>query len=141
MYFIFVNNLDFPKYVVKCCQGCVFKQLLQNNTLRTGVSYKLFHSLSTLLFFENSSSKASGLLFIFVHVSMGHAHFSNDEIHISCEPDRPNWVFLSHEKVVNTVRKAWFKVCGESLRPVFNPAKKPAFEQSLPVRKCNTGII
>jgi len=34
-------------------------------------------SLSVVLFFENSSSKASVLLFIFARVSMGHAHFSN----------------------------------------------------------------
>ena len=40
-----------------------------------------------MLFFENSYSKAFRLLFIFVHVSMGHAHFSTDKIHISCEPD------------------------------------------------------
>ena len=35
----------------------------------------------SILFFLNSSSKASGLLFIFVHVSTGHAHFPNDEIY------------------------------------------------------------
>ena len=30
-----------------------------------------------------------------VHVSTGHAHFSNDKIHISCEPDRPTSLFVS----------------------------------------------
>ena len=33
MYFIIRELL--AKYVVKCCQGCVFKLLLQNNTLHT----------------------------------------------------------------------------------------------------------
>jgi len=32
---------------------------------------------------------------------------------------------------VNTARKAWFEVFGESFHPVFNPEKKPAFEQKL----------
>ena len=51
--------------------------------------------LSILLFFENSTSKTSGLLFIFIHVSRSHAHFSNDEIHIFCKPERPTLVFFS----------------------------------------------
>ena len=46
------------------------------------MSSKLFYSLSRA-FFENSSNKACGLLFIFVHISKGHAHFQNNEIRIS----------------------------------------------------------
>ena len=56
---------------------------------------QLFYSLSVKSFFENSSSKASRLLIIFVSVNMGPAHFSNDKIRISCEPDRPTSVFFS----------------------------------------------
>jgi len=48
------------------------------------------YSLSIILFFENSSRKASGLLFIFICVSTNHAHFWRDEICISWEPERPN---------------------------------------------------
>ena len=35
----------------------------------------MFYSLYIVLFFQNSSYKASELLFIFVRISMGHAHF------------------------------------------------------------------
>ena len=40
---------------------------------------------------------ASELLFIFIHASTGHAHFSNDKIHISCKPDRPTSVFFNFQ--------------------------------------------
>jgi len=126
--------LDFPKYV-KCCQGCVFKQLLSNNTIRSEASSQLFYSLSILLFFENSSSKASGLLFIFVCVSTGYAHFSNDEICISCEPDRPTSVFFSCETAVNMVRKSGLKSV-ESCSARFSTEKRnPPLSKSLPVCK------
>ena len=46
-----------------------------NNTLRTEISSQLFYSLSVTSFFQNSSNKACGLLSIFIHVDMGHAHF------------------------------------------------------------------
>ena len=46
----------------------------------------LLLTLAIVLFFENSPNKASGLLFIFIHVSIGYAHFTNNEIHISWEP-------------------------------------------------------
>ena len=94
-----------------------------------------------VLFFENSSNKASGLLFIFIHVSMGHAHFSTDEICISCEPDRPIWVFFSCETAVNTARKAYFEFYWVPLRMVFNPERNLPLSKSLPVRKLNTGFI
>ena len=104
----------------------------KNNILRLEITSQLYYSLSGTSFFENSFSKASGLLLIFVHVSKGHAHFSNNEmLHISCEPDRPTSVFFSCEMAVNMARKAGFGVCGELLCPVFNPEKKFAFEQKL----------
>ena len=81
--------------------------------------------LTVLVFLPNHflkilQSKASRLLFIFVHISMCHAHFLN-EIRISCEPS----VFFSCGTAVYTARNAWFEVRGESLRLVFNPVKKP----------------
>ena len=99
------------------------------------------YSLSIVLFFKNSFSKASMLLFTFVCVSVGHAHFSTDEIRISCEPDRPTWVFFSCKTAVNMARKAWFEVCGKSLCTVFNPERNLPLSKSLPVRKRNTGFI
>ena len=54
-------------------KGCVFKQLLYNNTLRTELSSQLF-----IVYCIISPNKASGLLFIFIHISTGHAHFLND---------------------------------------------------------------
>ena len=38
-------------------------------------------------------------------------------------------------------RKAWFKVCWESLRTVFTPKRNPPLSKSLPVLKWNTGFI
>ena len=40
-------------------------------------------------------------------------------------------MFFSCETAVNTARKAWFKACEESFKPVFNPEKKAAFQQKL----------
>ena len=110
----------FLKYVIKCCQGYVFEQLFSNNTINSETSSQLFYSLSIPLFFENSSSKASRLLFLFIRVGTGHAHFSNGEIRISCELDRPTSVFFNCEMAVNMARKAWFEVYEELLHPVFN---------------------
>ena len=59
---------------------------------------------------------------------MGHAHFQN-EIRISWEPKKHATVIFSCEMVENTARKARFKACEESLYPVFNSEKNPAFEQ------------
>ena len=65
---------DFLKYVVKCCQGCMFNNCSKTTHCTQKYFLNSFYMYCTL-FFENSSSKASGLLFIFVCVSMGHAHF------------------------------------------------------------------
>ena len=51
------------------------------------------YNLSIALFFR-SFNKASGLLFIFVHVSTGSRPLSNDEIRVSWVPMRPSTVFF-----------------------------------------------
>jgi len=43
---------------------------------------------------------------------------------ISCEPNRPTWMFFSCEMAVNTARKAWFEVCREWFHMIFNPERK-----------------
>jgi len=75
------------------------------------VSSQLFYSLPFVLFFQNSPNKVSRLLFILVRVSTGHAHFSNDEIHISWVPMRHSTVFFSCRAPENLTRKAGFEVC------------------------------
>ena len=92
----------------------------------------MFYSLFIVLFFENSSGKASELLFSFILVCAV-TPTSNDKVHISCEPDRPTLVFFSCEMAVNTAKKAWFQVCGELLRPIFNQTRNPPLSKSLPV--------
>ena len=57
--------------------------------------FSAVYSFSIMLFFENSFSKASGVLFIFIHVSMCHAHFCRDKIQVSWGPERPTPVFVS----------------------------------------------
>ena len=39
--------------------------------------------------------KAPRLLFVFVHVGTGHAHFQSDDVCISYEPERPTLVYFS----------------------------------------------
>ena len=59
------------------------------NTLHTEI--RIFLTvlyLSIIIFFENSFSNAPGLLFIFVCISTGHAHFPNNEICIPWIPMR-----------------------------------------------------
>ena len=63
---------------------------------------------------------ASRLLFIFVRVSTGHAHFPNDEIRIPWRLMRPSILFFGCKTLEESIRKAGFKVCGRSLRPVFD---------------------
>ena len=63
-----------------------------------------------------SFSKASGLLFIFFHLSMCHAHFVNNEIHISCDPDSPTYIKVLSSCIIpeKWAKKAKLKVCGKS---------------------------
>jgi len=88
-----VNDLDFPKYIVKCCQGCIFKQLLQNNT---ELSSQLFIVFLSCYSFKILPAKPPGfqLLFIFIYISTGHTHFPNNEISIPRMPMRLNTLFF-----------------------------------------------
>ena len=74
-------------------------------------------------FFESSSSKASRQLFIFVCLSKGYGHFQNPKVRIFWMPIRSSMLFL--------IVEAWLKVCGQSLRRVFDWGKKPTFEAEL----------
>jgi len=87
------------------------------------MSSQLFYSPSRVLFLENSHNKACGLLFIFVRVTMGNAHFQNNQIHISWEPTRPATVFFSYETTEGSTRKAVF-VVGELLHRGFQLSQK-----------------
>ena len=125
-----MKYLEFLKYVTKCCQGC--------NCSKQQITHRnIFYSLSVTSFFKSSSSKASRLLFIFACVSMGYIHFSNDEIPIYCEPDRPTLVLYSCEMAVNTTRKPG----GDLLGLVSTQKRNPPLSKSLPVCKCSTGFI
>ena len=53
------------------------------------MSSQLFYSLSRALFLKNSRNKVPWLLFIFARVNTSHAHFQNNEMHISSESTRP----------------------------------------------------
>ena len=59
----------------------------------------------------NSSSKASRLLFIFIHVNMGHAHFQNNEIRIPWMPMRPGTLFFGCRTPEKLTRKAGIEIC------------------------------
>ena len=84
--------------------------------------WHIFYSLFITLFFENSSDKVSSLLFIFVCQIMGHAHFANNEIRFSCEPDRPTLGFFNFMMPEKSTRNLltqslwWFATPGFSTR-------------------------
>ena len=79
-------------------------------------------------FFDNSSRKASRLLFIFVRVNTGHVHFQNDKICTSWEPDRLTLVFFSYRTPEKSIRKARLKRLWQVATP---PEKKPTFKPKL----------
>jgi len=133
MYLVIRELLLIPEI---CYKVCIFKQ----HILRI---FLLFYSLSVLSFFENFSSKASRLRFIFICVSTGHAHCSNGEIHISCEPDRPTFTsaLFSCKMAVNTARKTGSKSVERCSAQFSTQKRNLPLSKSLPVRKCNTSFI
>ena len=110
--------------------------------------FRFWNLVGNLL--ARNKASGHGLLFFFILVRTSHAHFQNRltlqtgrlcRLSLSWEPTKPSTVFFRCEMSGNTARKAGFKVCGEMLCPVYNSKKKPAFEKSLPISKCNTGFI
>ena len=90
LYFIIHKLLGFSEMRSKVLpRMCIYTTAANQHLMHRNI-FSTFYSFSIILFFENSSSKASGLPFIFVCVSTGHAHFSTNEIHISCEPRQGN---------------------------------------------------
>ena len=67
--------------------------------------------MSTVLFSTNSLNRASGLLLLLVRVSIGHAHFLDDEIR---KPMRPTTVFFSCSTPEKCSGKATYRVCREA---------------------------
>jgi len=128
-----VKYLEFLKYVTNCCKDAYLNICSEQYvTLRN-----IFYSLSVESYLENSSCKASSLLFSFDQVSTCHTHFSNDEICISCEPERPTSVFLffSCKMVINTTKKHGLKSV-ESRSAWFSTQKRNSpLSKCLPVRK------
>ena len=65
------------------------------------------YNLSVILFFENSSRKASRLLFYFVHIlKYGSRPFFNSRIHISWVRKWPNMAFSVVECLESQLRKS-----------------------------------
>ena len=84
--------------------------------------------MSTALFPTNSLNKASGLLLLLICISMGHAHFLDDEIH---EPMRPTMVFFSCSTPEKCSGKATHKVSRDAIYTWFlNSEKKLPSSQS-----------
>ena len=76
----------------------------------------MFYSLSVVLFFDLKVLPAKPLgCSIFVSVSAGHAHFSNNKVHISWVPFWPSTAFSAVRMPEKLARKAGLKVCGQLL--------------------------
>jgi len=90
------------------------------NTSRTKMS-------SCHITFWNFSSKSLQATLHFHSCKYGSPHFSNDEICISCEPDRPTSVLFYWETAVNKARKACFKICKRVAPPGFQPREQTRF--------------
>ena len=80
-------------------------------------------------------SKASRLFFIFVHVSAGHTHIPNDEIHIPWMPMRPNTLFFGCRMPEKTTRNVGLKSV-DGRYTCFSTEKETPSRQSIPVREC-----
>ena len=78
-----------------------------------------------------SCYSSSGLLFIFICVSMAYAHFPNDKIRTPWMPMRPSILFFSCRMPDKLTRKAGFEICGRLLRPVFDWERNTPSRQSL----------
>ena len=114
--------------LLRVAKNAYFKQLLYNTLHMKYLLLKFFIVFLLHYFLKYFQQRPRATLY-FCSCEYGSCHFSNEEMsgHISCKPDRPTLVFFNCDMALNTVRNAWFKVCGESLRPVFNPEKKPTF--------------
>ena len=85
--------------------------------------------------------KASGLLFIFVHVSMGHAYFSNDEICISGCLWGPVRFFSAVECLKSPLRKLALKSVDGRYAPFSTWKRNPPLSKSLTVCKSFKGFV
>ena len=126
LYFIICELLGIPE---------IRKDAYLNNHSKTThytQNYLLNCFIVCLLYysFEILPTKPQGCFsFSFAQVR-GHSHFSN-EICISWVPVRSSMVFFSCRIPEKLTRKAGLRVCGWSLRPIFNPEKKLTFELKL----------
>jgi len=89
-----MNYLEFPYMLLSVAKDVYLDNRSKTTHYAQNCLLNCFIVCLLYYFFQNSPNKASGLLFIFVRVSMGHAHFSNDEMHISWVPMRPSTVFF-----------------------------------------------
>ena len=102
---------------------------LKNHSKATHYPQNYLLNFFIVLLFENSPNKASGLPFIFVRMSTGHAHFVIDEICISWVPMEPSMVFFTCRIPEKSAKKSGLEVCGWPLRPILNPEKKPTLNR------------
>ena len=106
--------MDFPKYVVNdaylnyCSKTTHYAQ---NYLFDCFIVFLSCYSIKILPAKPLDCSSLN-----FVCVSMGHAHFPNDEIRIPWRSMRPSTLFFGSR---TSTRKAGFEVCRWSLRLVF----------------------
>jgi len=77
--------------------------------------------MSIVLFFRNFHNKTSGVLFIFVCASMGHAHFFLIVTCISWAPMKPSKVLFGCKLPIGKLASEVYKWL---LCPVFRPGKE-----------------
>ena len=109
-----------------CSKQC---NVHRNNT-------EIFSQLFYIYFFI--IAKPPGCSSLFFHISMGHAHFVNNEIHISCDPDSPTYmkVLFSCITPEKWAKKAKLKVLWQVATPGFSTQKRnPPLRQSLWVQE------
>ena len=92
----------------------VTKDMYFNNTSKTTELTQKYplNSFIVLLFFRNSPNKALGMLFIFICIKMGHAHFSSNKMHFLSVYEAYCDVFLPEK----STKKSGIKVCMHSFQ-------------------------
>jgi len=98
-----VNYLDFRNMLLS-----VAKDAYLNNCSKT-THYAQSYLLNCII--VDPSSKASGLLFVFIRVSTGHAHFPTDEIRSPWIPMRPSRLFFGCRMPERLTGKAGLDGC------------------------------
>ena len=124
----FVLNAFHNLQITCNSRNVLLRMHIFNNCTKQQITHRaIFLTVLQSFYLIILSCKAFGLLFIFVHVSMGHTHFSMMRYAFPVSLTG----LLRCFQVKNTAMKARFNVCSELPHLLFGLEKKSTFEPKL----------